>query len=73
MTIDHGNHDDDDDDHDDDDDYQHGDGHDYYESHDHENQVPHWDVINEMVDEGAENHTFYLDHSGDPLIRWRKI
>jgi len=32
-------------------------------------QVPHWDVINEMVDEGAENHTFYLDHSGDPLIR----
>ena len=33
------------------------------------NKVPHWDVINEMVDEGAENHTFYLDHSGDPLIR----
>lgn len=32
--------------------------------------MPHWDVINEMVDEGAENHTFYMDHSGDPLIRW---
>ena len=22
--------------------------------------VPHWDVINEMVNEGAENHTFFL-------------
>ena len=31
--------------------------------------VPHWDVINEMVDEGAENHTFFLDHTGDPEIR----
>jgi len=31
--------------------------------------VPHWDVINEMVNEGAENHTFFLDHTGDPNIR----
>ena len=31
--------------------------------------VPHWDVINEMVDQGAENHTFCLDHTGDPEIR----
>ena len=28
-----------------------------------------WDVINEMVDQGLDNHTFYLDHSGDPGIR----
>ena len=31
--------------------------------------VPHWEVINEMVDQGAENHTFFLDHTGDPEIR----
>ena len=31
--------------------------------------VKHWDVINEMVDQGMENHTFYVDHSGDPDIR----
>ena len=37
----------------------------HYENYD----VPHWDVINEMVDEGAENHTFYMDHTGDPEIR----
>jgi GH35 family endo-1,4-beta-xylanase len=34
-----------------------------------EYNVPHWDVINEMVDQGAENHTFYLDQTGDPEIR----
>jgi len=32
-------------------------------------QVPHWDVINEMVDQGFESHTFYMNHTGDPLIR----
>ena len=37
----------------------------HYEEYD----VPHWDVINEMVDEGAENHTFYMDHTGDHDIR----
>ena len=34
-----------------------------------EYSVPHWDVINEMVDQGAENHTFFLDHTGDPELR----
>ena len=28
-----------------------------------------WDVINEMVDQGLDNHTFYVDHSGNPGIR----
>ena len=31
--------------------------------------VKNWDVINEMVDQGHDNHTFYPDHSGDPDIR----
>ena len=29
----------------------------------------HWDVINEMVDQGAVPHTFYTDQSGNPGIR----
>ena len=29
----------------------------------------HWDVINEMVDQGSASHTFYLDQSGDPEVR----
>lgn len=32
-------------------------------------KVEHWDVINEMVDQGHENHTFYMDRIGDPEIR----
>ena len=32
-------------------------------------QVLHWDLINEMVDAGNERHDFYLNHTGDPLIR----
>jgi len=28
-----------------------------------------WDVINEMVDQGVTNHTFYMDQSGNPNIR----
>ena len=31
--------------------------------------VKNWDVINEMVDQGHDNHTFYQDHSRDPDIR----
>ena len=31
--------------------------------------VKHWDVINEMVDQGSVSHTFYTDQSGDPDIR----
>ena len=31
--------------------------------------VTKWDVINEMVDQGLDNHTFYTDHSGDPSFR----
>ena len=31
--------------------------------------IPQWDVINEMIDQGHENHTFYMDHTGDPDIR----
>jgi len=31
--------------------------------------VAHWDVINEMVNQGAESHEFYMEHTGDPLIR----
>jgi len=33
--------------------------------------VEHWDVINEMIDEGpdTENHTFYIDQSGNPNMR----
>ena len=31
--------------------------------------VKHWDVINEMVDQGSVSHTFYQDQSGDPDIR----
>ena len=28
-----------------------------------------WDVINEMVDQGNADHTFYIEHSEDPDIR----
>ena len=28
-----------------------------------------WDVINEMVDQGDGEHTFYIEHTGDPDIR----
>ena len=28
-----------------------------------------WDVINEMVDQGDADHTFYMEHSEDPDIR----
>ena len=28
-----------------------------------------WDVINEMIDQGALNHTFYIDQSGNSNIR----
>ena len=31
--------------------------------------MKHWDVINEMIDQGTESHTFYQDQSGDPDIR----
>jgi len=31
--------------------------------------VEHWDVINEMVDQGGESHRFYIEHSGDENIR----
>ena len=31
--------------------------------------VEHWDVINEMVDQGSESHRFYIEHSGDDNIR----
>jgi len=31
--------------------------------------VAHWDVINEMVNQGSESHEFYMEHTGDPLIR----
>ena len=31
--------------------------------------VVHWDVINEMINQGPDNHSFYLDHSGNPNIR----
>ena len=31
--------------------------------------VVHWDVINEMIDQGPDNHTFYTDQSGNPDIR----
>ena len=31
--------------------------------------IVHWDVINEMVEAGNERHDFYLNHTGDPLIR----
>ena len=31
--------------------------------------VEHWDVINEMVDEGNERHNFYKNHSDDEQIR----
>ena len=34
-----------------------------------EQNIPHWDVINEMVNQGAESHTFYVDQTGDPNIR----
>ena len=32
-------------------------------------KIPHWDVINEMIDQGNVNHTFYMDNSGDSNIR----
>ena len=35
----------------------------------HNEGVLHWDVINEMVDQGAVPHTFYTDQSGNPDIR----
>ena len=38
-------------------------------SHFHPMGVKKWDVINEMVDQGLDNHTFYMDHSGDPAVR----
>ena len=31
--------------------------------------VEHWDVINEMIDQGPESHRFYIEHSGDENIR----
>ena len=31
--------------------------------------VEHWDVINEMIDQGTESHRFYIEHSGDEDIR----
>ena len=31
--------------------------------------VIHWDVINEMIDQGGTNHTYYTDQSGNPNIR----
>ena len=31
--------------------------------------VKHWDVINEMIDQGTASHTFYLDKSEDPDVR----
>ena len=31
--------------------------------------VVHWDVINEMIDQGPNNHTFYMDQSGNKNIR----
>jgi GH35 family endo-1,4-beta-xylanase len=37
--------------------------------HNEEYSAPHWDVINEMVGQGAEKHTSFLDHTGDPEIR----
>ena len=33
--------------------------------------VAHWDVINEMVNQGTVSHEFYMEHTGDPLIRWQ--
>ena len=33
--------------------------------------VAHWDVINEMVNQGTTSHEFYMEHTGDPLIRWQ--
>ena len=29
-------------------------------------EVSQWDVINEMVNQGFENHTFFIDQIGDP-------
>ena len=34
-----------------------------------EYDVRQWDVINEMVNQGSENHEFYIKNSGDPDIR----
>ena len=34
-----------------------------------EGYVEHWDVINEMIDQGGESHKFYIEHSGDENIR----
>ena len=31
--------------------------------------VVHWDVINEMIDQGSNNHTFYMDQSSNKNIR----
>ena len=31
--------------------------------------VVHWDVINEMIDQGSESHRFYIEQSGDDNIR----
>ena len=31
--------------------------------------VVHWDVLNEMIDQGTNNHTFYMDQSGNKNIR----
>ena len=34
-----------------------------------QHSVAHWDVINEMVNQGTVSHEFYMEHTGDPLIR----
>ena len=31
--------------------------------------VVHWDVINEMIDQGVASHRFYIEQSGDENIR----
>ena len=36
-----------------------------------QHSVAHWDVINEMVNQGTVSHEFYMEHTGDPLIRWK--
>ena len=31
--------------------------------------VVHWDVINEMIDQGEASHQFYIEQSGDENFR----
>ena len=31
--------------------------------------LEHWDVINEMIDQGSDSHKYYIEHSGDKQIR----